>query len=147
MESKQVLRKLRKQHHLTQDEMAEKFFVTRQAVSRWESGKTVPSVETLQLISKEFSVPINALLGAPLELWCQACGMPLKEDDSIAREPDGSFNESYCRWCHVEGKYVGPGTVEEMIEICVPHMGWPNPDEARAFLAKQLPQLAHWRKD
>jgi len=142
---KQVLRDLRKKHGLSQDEMAARVYVTRQAVSRWETGKTVPGIETLKLISKEFSVPINALLGGPDELWCQACGMPLKTDDSIAREPDGSFNEKHCRWCWVDGKYAGPDTMEEMIEICVPHMGWSDPEAARAFLQKQLPQLEHWR--
>ena len=88
---------------------------------------------------------INALLGQPDELYCQACGMPLKKDDDIAHEPDGSFNEKYCRWCWVDGKYVGAATVEEMIEVCLPHMGWPDQDAARAFLQKQLPQLEHWR--
>jgi hypothetical protein len=62
----------------------------------------------------------------------------------MAREPDGSFDEKHCKWCWVEGKYAGPDTLEEMVEVCAPHMKMPM-DEARAFLRQQLPQLEHWR--
>ncbi|MCL2107356.1 MAG: helix-turn-helix domain-containing protein [Oscillospiraceae bacterium] len=144
MKVKDIFRDLRKQHNLSQDEMAAKLFVTRQAVSRWETGETVPAIETLALISKTFGVSINTLLGQPSELYCQACGMPLKDGD-IVRQPDGSFDEDYCKYCVVDGKYVGPDTVEGMIEVCVPHMGMPE-EAARAFLREQLPKLKHWRK-
>jgi len=144
MKLKDIYRDLRKKHGLSQEELAEKLMVTRQAVSRWENGETVPSTDTLKLMSRFYEVPINALLGCPQELYCQACGMPLKEDESIAREPDGSFNEEHCRWCWVDGKYIGPETMEEMIELCVPHMKMPE-DAAREFLRKQLPTLKHWR--
>ena len=39
---------------MSQDELAEKVFVTRQAVSRWENGETVPNTETLKLLSRLF---------------------------------------------------------------------------------------------
>ena len=71
---------IRKIHGYSQDELAEKVFVTRQAVSRWENGETTPNVETLKLLSKVFDVSINTLLGSPRQLICQCCGMPL--DDS-----------------------------------------------------------------
>ena len=146
METKTILQELRKKNRLSQDEMAARLFVTRQAVSKWERGEAVPGSDTLKLISKEFDVSINTLLGQPRELYCQACGMPLSDDSNISRESDGSYNEKYCRWCRVDGNYVGAPTIEEMIEVCVPHMGWPNPDEARDFLRKQLPQLEHWKQ-
>lgn len=50
MEVKEILLNLRKNNNLTQEEMAKKLFVTRQAVSRWENGETVPNVDTLKLI-------------------------------------------------------------------------------------------------
>jgi len=90
MKTRKVLKELRKKHGLSQDEMAAKLFVTRQAVSRWETGLTQPNTETLLLISKTFDVPVNTLLGQPMKLHCQACGMPLA-DESFAREPDGGF--------------------------------------------------------
>ncbi|MBQ1683982.1 MAG: helix-turn-helix domain-containing protein, partial [Clostridia bacterium] len=92
METKDVLFELRTKRGLSQDELAEKVFVTRQAVSRWENGDTVPNTETLKLLSNLFGVSINTLLGAPRRLICQCCGMPL-EDDIIGRNADGSLNE------------------------------------------------------
>ncbi|MFQ9128417.1 MAG: helix-turn-helix transcriptional regulator [Butyricicoccaceae bacterium] len=50
METKDVLLRLRTEKKMTQDELAEKVFVTRQAVSRWEKGETTPNVETLKLL-------------------------------------------------------------------------------------------------
>lgn len=68
METKDVILQLRTQKGLSQDELAERILVTRQAVSRWENGETVPNTETLKLLSKEFDVSINTLLGAPRQL-------------------------------------------------------------------------------
>jgi len=56
MKTQDVLVQLRKDLGLTQDEMAAKLFVTRQAVSRWETGATTPNPETMKLISKEFKI-------------------------------------------------------------------------------------------
>ena len=92
MDTKEILFDLRTKNGLSQEELAEKVFVTRQAVSRWENGETTPNVETLKLLSKFFDVSINTLLGAPRQLLCQCCGMPL-DDSTISKETDGSFNE------------------------------------------------------
>ena len=99
METKDVIHELRNKAGLSQDELAEKLFVTRQAVSRWENGETVPNTETLKLLSKLFRVSINTLLGSPQQLVCQCCGMPL-DDSTISAEPDGELNEEYCKWCY-----------------------------------------------
>lgn len=52
--------------------MAERLMVTRQAVSRWENGETQPNTETLKLLSREFHVSVNTLLGAPRRLSASA---------------------------------------------------------------------------
>ena len=91
METKDVILQLRTQKGLSQDELAERILVTRQAVSRWENGETVPNTETLKLLSKEFDVSINTLLGTPRQLVCQCCGMPL-EDAIISHNKDGSHS-------------------------------------------------------
>ena len=93
MDTKDMILELRTKMGLSQDELAEKVFVTRQAVSRWENGETTPNTETLKLISKLFDVSVNTLLGSPRQLICQCCGMPLADGD-ISRETDGFFNVS-----------------------------------------------------
>ena len=50
METKDIIVELRKKNDLSQDELAEKVFVTRQAVSRWETGETIPNTEALKLL-------------------------------------------------------------------------------------------------
>ena len=65
METKNIILELRTKKGISQEELAEKVFVTRQAVSRWETGETVPNIETLKLLSKLFDVSINTLLGSP----------------------------------------------------------------------------------
>ncbi len=96
METKRIVFDLRTKKGLPQDELAEMDCVTRQAVSRWETGETVPNTERLKRLSKLFDVSINTLLDAPRQLICQCCGMPL-DDFSISREGDGTHNEEYCR--------------------------------------------------
>ena len=71
MDTKQVILELRTQKGMSQDELAEKVFVSRQAVSRWENGETVPNTETLKLLSEVFDVSINTLLDSPRKLICQ----------------------------------------------------------------------------
>ena len=99
METKEILLKLRTQAGLSQEELSQKLFVTRQAVSRWETGETIPNTDTLKQLSKLYNVSINTLLGSPRKLICQCCGM-LLEDDIMSKETDGSINEDYCKWCY-----------------------------------------------
>ena len=145
MDPKDVILALRTQHGLSQEALAEKIHVSRQAVSRWETGETIPNTETLKLLSTLFDVSINTLLGSPRRLICQCCGMPL-DDASISREPGGDFNEAYCKWCYADGKFVY-ASLAELTDFLVGHMAnesWP-PEQVRAFLEAQLPQLNHWK--
>lgn len=64
MEFSQKLILLRRQKELTQEELAEKLFVSRTAVSKWESGRGYPSIESLKKISEIFSVSLDELLSA-----------------------------------------------------------------------------------
>ena len=48
-DTKEIILELRTQYGLSQEQLAEKVHVTRQAVSRWETGETVPNTETLKL--------------------------------------------------------------------------------------------------
>lgn len=87
METKDIIYDLRTKNGLSQDELAKKVFVTRQAVSRWETGETMPNTQTLKLLSKLFGVSINTLLGEPFE------------------------SEEYCHWCYT------PDTIDDYINI------------------------------
>lgn len=147
MTTKEIVLELRTKKGLSQEELAEQLHVTRQAVSRWETGETVPNTETLKLLSRFFDVSINALLGAPRQLICQCCGMPL-EEATLSREPDGALNEDYCKWCYADGKFAYE-SMDALIDFCAGHMAsdaFP-PEQVRAYLAGLLPTLKHWKKD
>ena len=147
MEIRDILKNLREKNNLTQNQLAERVMVTRQAVSRWETGETQPNTDTLKLLSQEFDVSINTLLGSPRQLVCQCCGLPLNEDSLISREPDGSYNEDYCKWCYADGDFVYK-TKDALLDFLVSHM--PNPDhlsdkDRRVQFDSYLLQLKHWK--
>ena len=147
MEIGEVLKNLRERNHLTQDQLAERVMVSRQAVSRWETGETQPNTDTLKLLSKEYDVSINTLLGSPRQLVCQCCGMPLNEDGMISKEQDGSFNEEYCKWCYADGKFVYKSK-DALLDFLLSHM--PNPEQTsdedrRIQFNGFLSQLKHWK--
>lgn len=146
METREILTKLRRENNLTQNELAEKAFVTRQAVSKWESGESVPNTETLKLLSKLFNVSINTLLGSPQKLICQCCGMPL-DDSTISKESDGTFNEEYCKWCYTDGDFIYKD-INQLINFLTEHMSNDNfpKEQARAYFEEQIPKLRHWCK-
>ena len=147
MEIQDILKNLREKNNLTQEQLAERVQVTRQAVSRWETGETQPNTDTLKLLSRVFDVSINTLLGSPRQLICQCCGMPLNEDSQISREPDGNYNEDYCKWCYADGKFAYQSK-ESLLDYLVTNM--PNPDNAdektrRNQFDLYLSQLKHWK--
>ena len=146
MSTQEVLLELRTKNGFSQDELAEKLFVTRQAVSRWENGDTTPNTETLKLLSKLYKVSINTLLGSPRELRCQCCGMPLT-DDIIGNDNDGTPNEEYCKWCYADGTYTYHD-MDNLIDVCVGHMVNENftEEQARAYMKQVLPTLDYWKR-
>ena len=147
METKDVILGLRTKNKMSQEELAEKVYVTRQAVSRWETGETVPNTETLKLLSKLFDVSINTLLGSPQMLVCQCCGMPLDDDSIIGHDKDGSINENYCKWCYADGQYTY-SDMDDLIDVCVKHMANENFSEAqvREYMKNMLPNLDYWKR-
>lgn len=145
METKDVIYQLRREKGYSQEELAEKVYVTRQAVSRWETGETIPNTETLKLLSKLFDVSINTLLGSPRQLICQCCGMPL-DDGTFSKERNGDFNEDYCKWCYSDGQFKYED-MHQLIDFCVEHMSseqWPA-EQVRAHMEALLPTLDRWK--
>lgn len=147
MQIRDILKKLREESGFTQEQLAERVMVTRQAVSRWETGVTQPNTETLKLLSREFDVSIHTLLGSPRQLVCQCCGMPLNEDGVDSRETDGSYNDDYCKWCYANGAFSYQSK-DALLDYLVSHM--PNPDgltdaERRRQVDANLSRLKHWK--
>lgn len=148
MAVKDILPLLRKERGITQEDLAKKLFITRQAISRWETGETTPEIDMTKLIARELDVPITDLLEMP-ENYCQSCGMMFTGPNQHGHELDGSENEDYCRWCYEHGKYTYETTMEDMIEECAPrmaeYMGW-TVDESASLLGAVLPTLERWKQ-
>ena len=83
MEFNEKLQELRKQKGITQEELAEALFVSRTAISKWESGRGYPSIDSLKAIAKFFSVTIDELLSG-------------EEVLTIAEEDTKEKNSHFC---------------------------------------------------
>lgn len=68
MELGTQLKKYRKEHALSQEELAEKVFVSRQSISNWENDKTYPDIRSLLLLSEVFSVSLDQLVKGDIEI-------------------------------------------------------------------------------
>lgn len=154
METKDAILELRKSLDLSQDEFSKKLLVTRQAVSRWENGETIPNIDTLKLIAKTFDVSVDYLLGHPTG-QCQSCGMILDQASDKGTESDDSKSEEYCAFCYQHGKFVHDVTMEEMVEFNLQDLDEWNKStglhltkqEAREQLLQFLPTLKRWKKN
>ncbi|NBH80871.1 helix-turn-helix domain-containing protein [Clostridiaceae bacterium] len=152
METRNTILKLRKHLNLSQNEFAEKLSVTRQAVSRWENGETVPNIDTLKLIAETFDVSVDFLLGCAIG-QCQSCGMLLVKSGDKGTESDGRKSEEYCVFCYQHGQFTQDISIEELIERNLQDLDSWNQEnglhlteqEARAELQKFLPTLKRWR--
>ena len=145
METKEVIFNLRTKNNMTQEELAEKVYVTRQAVSRWETGETTPNIEALKQLSRLFDVSINTLLGSKEKLICQCCGMEL-EDSFMSSETDGAINQDYCQWCYSDGEF-SYSNMEDLITYCSKHLSNEKYSEesVREYMSALLPTLKHWK--
>lgn len=73
------IRKLRTGKNMTQEQLAQKLHVTRQAISNWENGKTQPDLDTLQQMAKALGVRAEELAYGERST---ACGLPLQKEDN-----------------------------------------------------------------
>lgn len=148
MAIKDVLPRLRRERGLTQEDLAKKLSITRQAVSRWETGETAPGIDMTKLIAVTLDVPVTELLEMP-EHYCQSCGMMFTAPDQHGHEADGTEVEDFCRWCYDDGAYTYETTMEDMIEDCAPRMAeamdW-TVDESASLLGAVLPTLKRWKE-
>ncbi|MBE6143412.1 MAG: helix-turn-helix transcriptional regulator [Erysipelotrichaceae bacterium] len=93
---------LRKQSKLSQEELAERLFITRQALSKWENGTSIPSIDSLLEISKIFNTSFEYLL----------C---LGEEGSLDIDPDDIFNGH-------ERNFVIQNIIQGKIKVDIPNV-------------------------
>lgn len=83
--------------------------------------------------------------------YCQSCAMPMGETDAeYGTEKDGSKSNDYCRYCYENGAFTFHGTIDEMIDICIPPMVENNPgmtkEDALKIMKEYLPTLKRWKE-
>ena len=148
MAIKDVLPQIRKEKGLTQEELARKVYVTRQAVSRWETGETTPSIDMAKLLASVLDVPVMRLLDLPQEPACQCCGTPFSVPNmDKGSDADGTENPDYCKWCYDKGEFANV-TMDDVIEKSAPYLMQATGvslDEAVSFMGALLPTLARWK--
>lgn len=143
-----ALVRIRKERNLTQEGLAHKLFVTRQAVSRWENGETSPSIDMCKLIAATCDVPVTELLEMPDAPYCQSCGMPFFQPEDRGTKADGTPSEDFCSWCYRDGTFVGGESLDELVERCAPGMaetcGISLGEQSFSFMGALLPGLKRW---
>lgn len=145
----EIIRQLRKSRNLSQEQLAEKLSVTRQAISRWENEETRPDTDTLLLLSKEFGISVDALLASQEIHYCQCCGYPLSHIEEISRELDGSYNDEYCKYCYAEGEFVYKD-IGQLVDFLVENFEDSqdrSKEERKEETRKYLLQLNHWKQE
>ena len=75
--------------------MARRLYVTRQAVSRWETGETTPGIDMVKLICVSFGVPLERFFDMPMSYYCQCCSMPIPDEELHGTEAVNAANEKY----------------------------------------------------
>ena len=121
MPIKDTIAAIRKEAGITQEEMARRLYVTRQAVSRWETGETTPGIDMVKLICVTFGVPLERFFDMPMSYYCQCCSMPISEEEMRGTEADGSRSADFCKYCYDHGDFTAKGmTMDEFIEATAP---------------------------
>lgn len=134
---------------LTQEQLAAKVYVTRQAVSRWENEESEPGIDMRKLLASVLGVPVTDLFDLPDAPACQCCGTPFDVPNMpFGTNADGTENPDYCGWCYQNGEFTSGG-IDEIIEHNVPYLmqatGY-SQEEAVSFMGAVLPTLKHWRQ-
>ena len=143
----EVISAAREAQGMTQSDLAGKVLVTRQAVSRWETGVTTPGVDMCKLLAGALDLPVTRLLEMPPEPCCQSCALPLSNETDYGAESDGTKSEEYCTWCYPDESFTGEESLDAFIEHNAPYVAEGigiSRDEAVSYLAVVLPTLKRW---
>ena len=139
---------IRSEKGITQEQMAKDLFVTRQAVSRWETGETSPGIDMVKLICMTYGVPLERFFDMPKEYYCQCCSMPLMDPSLRGTKADGSSSDEYCRFCYQDGEFTAKDVdmddfIEATAQMEADALGITR-EEAVSLMATLLPHLKRW---
>ena len=137
------IQEIRKQSGLTQDAFAKKLFVTRQAVTRWESGETTPNIDTLKAMFVAFDVDANNFFDT--SCICQSCGRQFEGIDCLGTNADKSISTDYCNPCMTDGNLYPANSFDEWIDLCLQYFDNPT-EETKEQFRQQLLTLKRWVK-
>ena len=145
-----IIVSIRTEKGLTQEQMARGLFVTRQAVSRWETGETQPSIDMVKLICVTYGVPLERFFEMPVEYYCQCCSMPIPDPSLHGTEADGAPSGSYCKFCYQGGDFTAKDVdmdefIEATAQLEADAMGISR-EEAVSLMATLLPHLQRWKE-
>ncbi len=150
MAMKDAIAQIRAEQKLTQEEMARDLYVTRQAVSRWETGETQPGIDMVKLICVTYGVPLERFFDMPIEYYCQCCSMPIGDAELHGTEADGRASESYCKWCYQRGEFTAQDVdMDQFIEATAQMEADAlniSREEAVSLMATLLPHLKRWKE-
>ena len=127
MEFHEKLQELRKQKGLTQEQLAEQLYVSRAAVSKWESGRGYPNIDSLKAVAAFYSVTIDELLSGE-ELLTIA-------DDSRKRSIQ-----------HFRDLFFGLLDLGALVFLFLPLFGQQDADMVRAVSLLSLTEIVPWLK-
>ena len=141
---------IRSEKGVTQEQMAKDLHVTRQAISRWETGETSPGVDMIKLICVTYGIPLERFFDMPKEYFCQCCSMPLADPSLRGTEADGSASAEYCKWCYQQGEYTAKDVdmdefIEATAQLEADALGISR-EEAVSLMATLLPHLGRWKE-
>lgn len=144
-----IISGIRTEKGITQEQMARDLFVTRQAVSRWETGETSPGIDMVKLICVTYGVPLERFFEMPMEYYCQSCSMPIPDPALHGSEADGTQSEHYCKYCYQGGDFTAKGVdLDEFIEATAQMeadaLGISR-EEAVSLMGTLLPHLERWK--
>lgn len=148
MAMKDTIAQIRAEKGITQEQMARELYVTRQAISRWETGETSPGIDMVKLICATYSVPLERFFDMPMSYYCQCCSMPIPDPELHGTEADGSPSSSYCKYCYNDGDFTAKDVdMDEFIETTAQMeadaLGITR-EEAVSLLGTLLPHLQRW---
>lgn len=150
MAIKDIIASIREEADITQEEMARRLYVTRQAVSRWENGETQPGIDMVKLICVTFDVPLERFFEMPMSYYCQCCSMPIPDPELHGTEEDGTVSDVFCKYCFHDGEFTYKGkSMDDFIEATAnmeaEALGISR-EEAVSLMGTLLPHLKRWRE-